>query len=69
MVLSGDIPSDCNLASFRQARFFDFFNEIGHEVPFPAPDLGVCSRRRERPFAADQASQALGRVLSLHDRS
>jgi hypothetical protein len=29
MVLSGDIPSDCNLASFRQARFFDFFNEIG----------------------------------------
>src|SRR5205085_8397290 len=29
MVLSGDVPSDCNLASFRHARFFDFFNEIG----------------------------------------
>src|SRR5258707_15020500 len=28
MVLSGDVPSDCNLASFRPARFFDFFNEI-----------------------------------------
>jgi hypothetical protein len=26
MVLDGDVPSDCNLASFRHARFFDFFN-------------------------------------------
>jgi hypothetical protein len=32
-VLSGDVPSDCNLASFRQARFFDFFNEIGAALP------------------------------------
>jgi hypothetical protein len=32
MVLSGDVPSDCNLSSFRQARFFDFFNEIGYEL-------------------------------------
>jgi hypothetical protein len=31
MVLSGDVQSDCNLASFRHARFFDFFNEIGAE--------------------------------------
>jgi hypothetical protein len=28
MVLSGDVPSNCSLASFRHARFFDFFNEI-----------------------------------------
>jgi hypothetical protein len=35
MVLSGDVPSDCNLASFRQARFFDFFNEIAPLRPFP----------------------------------
>src|SRR5712671_2394409 len=27
-VLSGDVPSDCHLASFRHARFFDFLNEI-----------------------------------------
>ena len=26
MVLSGDVPSDGNLASFRPARFVDFFN-------------------------------------------
>jgi hypothetical protein len=26
MVLSGDVQSDCNLGSFRRARFFDFFN-------------------------------------------
>ena len=26
MVLSGDVPSNCSLASFRHARFFDFFN-------------------------------------------
>jgi hypothetical protein len=26
MVLGGDVPSDCFLASFRHARFFDFFN-------------------------------------------
>jgi hypothetical protein len=24
MVLSGDVPSNCSLASFRHARFFDF---------------------------------------------
>src|SRR5205814_9141165 len=30
MVLSGDVPSNCSLASFRHARFFDFFNEIRH---------------------------------------
>ena len=28
MVLSGDVASDCNLASFHHARGFDFFNEI-----------------------------------------
>ena len=28
MVLSGDVPSNCSLASFRHARFFDFFNTI-----------------------------------------
>jgi hypothetical protein len=28
MVLNGNVPSDSNLASFRRARFFDFFNEI-----------------------------------------
>src|SRR5439155_18080936 len=33
MVLSGDVPSNCSLASFRHARFFDFFNEIGHSRP------------------------------------
>ena len=26
MVLSGDVPSNCSLARFRHARFFDFFN-------------------------------------------
>src|SRR5437868_5467902 len=31
MVLSGDVPSNCSLASFRHARFFDFFNTIGAE--------------------------------------
>jgi len=31
MVLSGNVPSDCNLASFRHARFFDFFK---HNRPF-----------------------------------
>ena len=31
MVLSGDVPSNCSLASFRHARFFDFFNEIGQD--------------------------------------
>jgi len=30
----GDVPSDCNLASFRQALFFDFFNTIHPTVPF-----------------------------------
>ena len=34
-VLSGDVPSDCHLASFRHARFFDFFNEIRRNRPFP----------------------------------
>jgi hypothetical protein len=35
MVLGGDVPSDCNLASFRHARFFDFFNEIGQNRKLP----------------------------------
>ena len=34
-VLSGDVPSDCHFASFRHARFFDFFNEIRRNRPFP----------------------------------
>jgi hypothetical protein len=29
MVLSGDVPSNCNLASFRHARFFDFSTKSG----------------------------------------
>ena len=33
MVLSGNVPSDSNLASFRRARFFDFFNEIAPKRP------------------------------------
>src|SRR5437762_3557539 len=42
MVLSGDVPSNCSLASFRHARFFDFFN-------LAAPDCGPpagCDRPR-----------------------
>ena len=35
MVLSGDVPSNCSLASFRHARFFDFFNEIGQNRKLP----------------------------------
>src|SRR5438045_4370325 len=34
MVLSGDVPSNCSLASFRHGRFFDFLNEIGATEPF-----------------------------------
>jgi hypothetical protein len=36
MALSGDVSSDCNLVSIRQARFFDFFNEIGAFSSFAA---------------------------------
>jgi len=40
MVLSGDVPSDCNLASFCHARFFDFFNEIGQNRKLGVSKLG-----------------------------
>ena len=39
MVLSGDLPSNCSLASFRHARFFDFFNEIAHFASFETTPL------------------------------
>jgi hypothetical protein len=39
MVLSGDVASDCNLTSFRNARFFDFFNEIAPQQSFEITPL------------------------------
>src|SRR5437660_1257019 len=50
MVLGGDVPSDCNLASFRHARFFDFFNEIGQNRKRPLSSM-ASAERRFRPFA------------------
>src|SRR5438477_1642006 len=46
-VLSGDVPSNCSLASFRHARFFDFFNTIGSErkLAFPIAASGVAPHR------------------------
>src|SRR5436190_21944495 len=63
MVLSGDVPSNCSLASFRHARFFDFFNEIGACRPLgrvpviPAAgagepeDIGASKSVRPKPTA------------------
>jgi hypothetical protein len=42
-VLSGDVPSDCNLVSFRHARFLDFFNEIGQNRKQAIPNVSFCS--------------------------
>jgi hypothetical protein len=39
MVLSGDVPSNCSLGSFRHARFFDFFNEIAPNGSFKTTPL------------------------------
>src|SRR3979411_2381025 len=50
MVLSGDVPSNCSLASFRHARFFDFFNEIHPTEPFPFSAESFRSRTRSGPF-------------------
>jgi hypothetical protein len=53
MVLGGDVPSDCNLASFRHARFFDFFNEIRRKRPFHWHDsLGTTQFDAELTFMA-----------------
>src|SRR5436190_17932692 len=67
MVLSGDVPSNCSLASFRHARFFDFFNEIGHdrkartattngrsgaEIGHSQQRAPSAPLRRKQPFAA-----------------
>src|SRR5882757_9644175 len=57
MVWSGDVPSNCSLASFRHARFFDFSNEIGQnrkaanlESSFrSAPIPVVCGMAMEPP--------------------
>jgi hypothetical protein len=51
-VLSGDVPSDCNLSSFRQARFFDFFNEIAPNQPLPM-------------WARNDVGESLGVALDL----
>src|SRR5437763_13606111 len=50
MVWSGDVPSNCSLASFRHARFFDFFNEIALFRSLP---------RGERPVTAAAAKHRL----------
>src|SRR5213595_2441658 len=50
-VLSGDVPSNCSLASFRHARFFDFFNEIG-----PKPE--AVDLRRELLLSAENRHPA-----------
>jgi len=55
MVLGGDVPSDCNLASFRHARFFDFFNEIGQLEP----SARACANDPDAP-KADVLAMAIG---------